>query len=88
MTIKKLTVAAAIAVGIATCSQVMAACPCAEPLPTVTGPACPIEQSMPVVTGGACPCETKIPECNSCKKALPDCGCQKEEKKSPALKND
>ena len=88
MTIKKLTVAAAIAVGIATCSQVMAACPCAEPLPTVTGPACPIEQSMPVVTGGACPCETKIPECNSCKKALPDCGCQKEEKKSDCGCND
>ena len=49
MTIKKLTVAAAIAVGIATCSlnQAMAACPCetpetpapcAEPLPVVTGP--------------------------------------------------
>ena len=82
MTIKKLTVAAAIAVGIATCSQVMAACPCAEPLPTVTGPACPIEEQMPVVTGAACPCETKAPVCNSCKKALPDCGCKKEEKKS------
>ena len=79
MTIKKLTVAAAIAVGIATCSQVMAACPCAEPLPTVTGPACPIEESMPVVTGAACPCQTKTPTCNSCKKALPDCGCKKED---------
>ena len=73
MTIKKLTVAAAIAVGIATCSQVMAACPCAEPLPTVTGPACPIEESMPVVTGAACPCQKVAPK-------KPDCGCQKEEK--------
>ncbi len=88
MTIKKLTVAAAIAVGIATCSQVMAACPCAEPLPTVTGPACPIEESMPVVTGAACPCQTKAPECNSCKKALPDCECQKEEPKPDCGCND
>ena len=79
MTIKKLTVAAAIAVGIATCSltQAMAACPCAEPLPTVTGPACPIEEQMPVVTGGACPCEKPAPKCNTCKKALPDCDCKK-----------
>lgn len=80
MTIKKLTVAAVVAVGIATCSltQAMAACPCSEPLPTVTGPACPIE-TMPVVTGAACPCEKPAPKCNSCKKALPDCGCQKAE---------
>jgi len=79
MTIKKLTVAAAIAVGIATCSlnQAMAACPCAEPLPTVTGPACPIERQLPVVTGGACPCEKPAPTCNSCQKALPDCDCVK-----------
>ena len=74
MTIKKLTVAAAIAVGIATCSQVMAACPCAEPLPTVTGPACPIEEQMPVVTGAACPCDKVMPKQNTCKKTLPDCG--------------
>ncbi len=79
MTIKKLTVAAAIAVGIATCSlnQAMAACPCAEPLPTVTGPACPIEEAMPVVTGGACPCEKQVPKCDKCKKPIPDCGCKK-----------
>ncbi|MBQ8168537.1 S-layer homology domain-containing protein [bacterium] len=79
MTIKKLTVAAAIAVGIATCSlnQAMAACPCAEPLPTVTGPACPIERQLPVVTGAACPCEKPAPKCNSCQKALPDCECVK-----------
>lgn len=50
MSIKKLTVAAAIAVGIATCSltSAMAACPCntkapEEALPVVTGPACPVE---------------------------------------------
>ena len=72
MSIKKLTVAAAIAVGIATCSltPVMAACPCntqapAEALPVVTGPACPIENVMPNTT------------CNKCKKALPDCDCRK-----------
>lgn len=69
MTIKKLTVAAAIAVGIATCSlnQAMAACPCEQPMPTVTGPACPCEEALPVVTGPACPCETKAP-CPKCKK--------------------
>ena len=55
MTIKKLTVAAAIAVGIATCSlnQAMAACPCAIP----ETPA-PCAEPLPVVTGPACPCET------------------------------
>lgn len=81
MTIKKLTVAAAIAVGIATCSlnQAMAACPCATPMPTVTGPACPCEEALPVVTGPACPCETPAPKCNTCKKALPDCDCKKAE---------
>ena len=77
MTIKKLTVAAAIAVGIATCTfnQTMAACPCEQPMPTVTGGACPIEPARPIVTGGACPCKTKT--CPKCKKALPDCECQK-----------
>ena len=68
MTIKKLTVAAAIAVGIATCSQVMAACPCNDTLPVVTGPACPVETTMPTVTGSACPCKKTVPKCNSCKK--------------------
>ena len=49
MSIKKLSMAAAIAVGISTCSltTVMAACPCdtkapADPMPVVTGPACPV----------------------------------------------
>ena len=50
MTVKKLTVAAAIAVGIATCSlsSAMAACPCST--------ATPCDESMPVVTCAACPC--------------------------------
>lgn len=66
MTIRKLTVAAAITVGIATCSfnTVMAACPCDE-RPVVTQGACPIEE-IPEVTGAACPCEA-MPQ--------PDCGC-------------
>ena len=71
MTIKKLTVAAAIAVGIATCSlnQAMAACPCATP----ETPA-PCAEPLPVVTGPACPCETVKPNtCTKCKKAMPDC---------------
>lgn len=67
MTIRKLTVAAAIAVGIATCSfnTVMAACPC-DQRPVVTESACPIED-IPEVTGAACPCETPAPKT--------DCGC-------------
>ena len=67
MSIKKLTVAAAIAVGIATCSlnSVMAACPCATPAPA---------EALPVVTGPACPVETQQPQtCNKCKKIkMPD----------------
>lgn len=67
MTIRKLTVAAAIAVGIATCSfnTVMAACPC-DQRPVVTQGACPVEE-IPVVTGEACPCEAQAPKT--------DCGC-------------
>ena len=67
MTIRKLTVAAAIAVGIATCSfnTVMAACPC-DQRPIVSEGACPIEE-MPQVTGQACPCKTPAPKT--------DCGC-------------
>lgn len=72
MSIKKLTVAAAIAVGIATCSltSVMAACPCNTQAPA---------ESLPVVTGPACPVATPMPQtqCNKCKKMLPDCGCNK-----------
>src|SRR5574344_635842 len=77
MTIKKLTVAAAIAVGIATCSlnQAMAACPCEQ----ASTPA-PCNEPMPVVTGGACPCDkTPATTCDKCHKALPDCDCQKDD---------
>lgn len=73
MTIKKLTVAAAIAVGIATCSlnSAMAACPCAQP----ATPA-PCAEPLPVVTGPACPCDP-APKCNNCQKSFDDCDCQK-----------
>ena len=55
MTIRKLTVAAAIAVGIATCSfnTVMAACPC-DQRPIVKQSTCGCKD-LPVVTGQACP---------------------------------
>lgn len=68
MTIKKLTVAAAIAVGIATCSltSAMAACPCDQ---------------RPIVTGPACPCEAPVQKCSPCQKPVTQCDpC---EKKSP-----
>lgn len=68
MSIKKLTLAAAIAVGISTCSftPVMAACPCSsqDPMPVVTGPACPVT-TAPSTT------------CNRCKKPKSDCKCKK-----------
>lgn len=67
MTIKKLTLAAAIAVGITTCSvtATMAACPCNQK-PVITAPSsCGCEQERPVVTGQACPCETSTPKCDS-----------------------
>ena len=65
MTIKKLTVAAAIAVGITTCSfaNVMAACPCNQK-PVVTAPSSSCSQERPVVTGQACPCEATKPTCS------------------------
>ncbi|MBE7703830.1 MAG: S-layer homology domain-containing protein [Cyanobacteria bacterium SIG28] len=73
MTIRKLTVAAAIAVGIATCSfnTVMAACPCDE-RPVVSQGACPCND-LPVVTGQACPCDPKpAPCCDTMPKCEPD----------------
>lgn len=76
MTIRKLTVAAAIAVGIASCSfntAAFAACPC-DQRPIVTGGACPIEE-LPVVTGAACPCEQPKVEpcgCDVAPKCEPD----------------
>lgn len=73
MTIKKLTVAAAIAVGIATCSlnSAMAACPCSQP----ATPA-PCAEPLPVVTGPACPCNP-APKCKKCDKAFDECDCKK-----------
>lgn len=73
MTIKKLTVAAALAVGITTCSlhSAMAACPCQQQLPVVSAPSCGCAQEKPVVTGAACPCETQEPTCE--KQADPAC---------------
>ena len=63
MTIRKLTVAAAIAVGIATCSfnTVMAACPC-DQRPVVNQSTCGCND-LPVVTGAACPCDAKPDPC-------------------------
>ena len=63
MTIRKLTVAAAIAVGIATCSfnTVMAACPC-DQRPIVNQSTCGCND-LPVVTGQACPCDAKPEPC-------------------------
>ena len=63
MTIRKLTVAAAIAVGIATCSfnTVMAACPCdSRPIVNQSNCGC---NDLPVVTGQACPCDAKPDPC-------------------------
>ena len=76
MTIKKLTVAAAIAVGIATCSlnQAMAACPCTQQPVSQS----PCAEPLPVITGPACPC-TQTPKCNDCQKAFDDCDCQNDD---------
>ena len=90
MTIKKLTVAAAIAVGIATCSfnNAMAACPC-DQRPVVTESSCCPAADIPVVTGAACPCEQPAPKCGCepvcedpavpscaiCPSAVPASGC-------------
>ena len=73
MTIKKLTVAAAIAVGIATCSlnQAMAACPCTVPENTCA-------ETLPVVTGPACPCDQTASPCSKCQKTFDDCDCKKQ----------
>lgn len=59
MSIKKLTMAAAIAVGIATCSlnSVMAACPCNQ------------NEAIPVVTGSS---DCAKPQCNKCKRKKAD----------------
>jgi len=81
MSIKKLSMAAAIAVGISTCSltTVMAACPCSTPAPA---------EPMPVVTGPACPVENPQATCSKCKKAMPDCKCKKQKAACPVKKSD
>ena len=81
MSIKKLSMAAAIAVGISTCSltSVMAACPCSTPAPA---------EPMPVVTGPACPVETPQTTCSKCKKATPDCKCKKQKPTCEQKKSD
>ena len=73
MTIRKHTVAAAIAVGIATCSfnSANAACPC-DQRPVVSQGACPV-QEMPRVTGAACPCEAPAPKTDCGCNAVPEC---------------
>ncbi len=65
MSIKKLTAAAAIAIGIATCSlnSAMAACPCTQ------------NDAMPVITGPACPAQPST--CSKCKRVKSDCGCKR-----------
>ena len=75
MTIKKLTMAAAIAVGIATCSlnQANAACPCTQNQPVTQAPCA---EPLPVVTGQACPCNPQ-PKCSDCQKAFDECECTK-----------
>ena len=72
MTIRKLTVAAAIAVGIATCSfnTVMAACPC-DQRPIVSQSNCGCNE-LPTVTGAACPCDPKPTPCCDMPKCEPD----------------
>lgn len=84
MTIKKLTVAAAIAVGIATCSfsSAMAACPCNTSIPMTTGSNCstcptivtPANAPCPICGLGksSCGCGCKESSCNDC---ATDCGC-------------
>ncbi len=78
MTIKKLTVAAAIAVGIATCSfsSAMAACPCNTGTPMVSGSNC--APCQPVVTPKTAKCpicpEQKSP-CSCEQKSSCDCDC-------------
>lgn len=71
MTIKKLTVAAAIAVGIATCSfsNAMAACPMSgcNSCPTMATPAC----TCPICGQNQATCGCKAPCCNT----QPTCGC-------------
>lgn len=81
MTIKKLTVAAAIAVGIATCSfsSAMAACPISgcntgQMMTTPCTPACATPCMTPCMPACPAPCATACPAPCGCNTA-PACGC-------------
>ena len=82
MTIKKLTVAAAIAVGIATCSfsSAIAACPCSGcnsgQMTVAPSTACPICGQ----NKATCGCKTKTPCCDT----APACGCDATPCEKPA----
>jgi hypothetical protein len=86
MTTKKLTLAAAIAVGIAACSlnPATAACPCSQKPTTVNEAPCPAEP-LPVVTGPSCPVEEEkpLPKCNKCKEKKEKCKCKEKKEKKP-----
>lgn len=80
MTIKKLTVAAAIAVGIATCSlnSAMAACPLSgcNSSPSMTNGACPLSGCQKVITPATATCPTcGQSNCNCGCNPAPACGC-------------
>ncbi len=67
MTIKKLTLAAVLTVGIAVSSMTLAT---ASEAPVVIGAACPL-------AGCSTPITPSTATCPSCMKAMPDCECQK-----------
>lgn len=76
MTIKKLTVAAAIAVGIATCSfsSAMAACPCNTNMPLSTGSNCATCPSLMTPACSTCP-SCGLPSTSCTCGYQPACGC-------------
>src|SRR5574344_17371 len=83
MKIKKLTMAAAIAVGIATCSfsSAMAACPCSStPATPVVGSNCTTCPKVVTPENAKCPiCEEKMQEEDNscgCNQKKSDCGCE------------
>lgn len=76
MTIKKLTVAAAIAVGIATCSfsSANAACPCNSSLPSTSS--CPCQQIVTPQTAQCPICGQEKSSCGCGCNSGCDCGCK------------
>lgn len=87
MKFKKLTLAAAISIGLASVATVGAfadapqdlACGCA-PAPVVAAPACPCEAPLPVIVSPACPCEAPCAStsCDPCGAACPVPCCEPE----------